>query len=249
MLRSSKELRGYTMSAADGDVGEVHEFYFDDLAWIVRYLVVDTGGWLEGERVLISPLSLGIPNWEDHRFPIRLTREQIENAPQADTARPVSRQYEEELHDFYDWSPYWLIKTPPYAGNAGSVEAAHILAGRQETLRGEEEPHPHLRSTREVINYRVQAIDGQIGHVDDFIFDDDGWIVRYVVVETKDILPGKRVLVAPSWFKDVKWLEENVYVDLHKETIKNSPEYDPSAPVNREYEIRLYDYYGRPRYF
>jgi hypothetical protein len=62
-------------------------------------------------------------------------------------------------------------------------------------------------------------------------------------------LPGKKVLVAPTWIESVSWSESKVHVVLSRETIKNSPEFDPTVPVNREYEARLYDYYGRPVYW
>jgi hypothetical protein len=107
----------------------------------------------------------------------------------------------------------------------------------------------HLRSTREVIGYNIQASDGEIGHVEDFIVDDETWIIRYMVVNTRDWLPGKKVLVAPRWIEKVTWAESKVYVELTRESVKNSPEFDPSAPVNREYETKLYDYYGRPKYW
>jgi hypothetical protein len=114
-----------------------------------------------------------------------------------------------------------------------------------------EERHsdPHLRSTREVIGYHIQARDGEIGHVDDLIVDDELWYLRYLVIDTRNWLPGRKVLVAPAWAEQVSWIERKVYIDLKRETIKNSPEFDPSMPVNREYEVQLYDYYGRPRYW
>lgn len=112
-----------------------------------------------------------------------------------------------------------------------------------------EEADPHLRSTREVIGYHIQANDGGIGHVDDFIAGGEDWVIRYMIVDTRNWLPGRKVLVAPTWVKRVDWAKRDVYVDLSRETIENSPEFDPSAPVNREYELRLYDYYGRPRYW
>jgi hypothetical protein len=113
----------------------------------------------------------------------------------------------------------------------------------------QQEKEHHLRSTREVIGYHIQARDGEIGHVEDFIADDQTWAIQYMVVDTRNWLPGRKVLIAPAWIEKVDWLERLVHVDLLRETIQNSPEFDPSAPVNRAYEVRLYDYYGRPKYW
>jgi hypothetical protein len=235
MLRTIKDLRGYTIRATDGDVGKVREFYFDDRFWTIRYLVADTGNWLVDRLVLLSPVSLGDPDWEERVFPVSLTREQVEGSPRISTDRPVSRQMEIDLHGYYGWPPYW--HAPAY------IAAAQTIASEERT------GDPHLRSTREVIGYRIQATDGEMGHVDDFIVEDDIWILRYLVVGTGNWLPGKRVLVSPGWSKEVTWAGRRVSLDLSKDAVQDSPEFDPSVPVNREYEVRLYDYYGRPHYW
>jgi hypothetical protein len=235
MLRSIKDLRGYTIRATDGDVGKVREFYFDDQLWTVRYLVADTGNWLVDRLVLLSPVSLGNPDWEEKVFPVSLMREQVEGSPRIHTDKPVSRQMEVETHYYYGWPPYW--HAAPYITAAQTSDV--------EKRRGD----PHLRSTREVIGYHIQAPDGEIGHVDDFIVEDDLWIIHYLVVDTGNWLPGKRVLVSPQWITEVNWAGRWVSVYLSKDVIQHSPEFDPSVPVNREYEVRLYDYYGRPHYW
>jgi hypothetical protein len=249
MLRSIEALRGYTIQAKDGEVGKVHGFYFDDQTWVIRYLVADTGNWLVGRRVLISPLALDQPDWAAHRLPVRLTKKQVEDSPHIGTDQPVSRQMQEELHTYYGWPPYWRGATP--LGGPGGLAVAQMIAGTKEKEGETEEKKgdPHLRSTREVIGYHIQARDGQVGHVEDFIADDEYWYIRYMVVDTRNWLPGKKVLVAPAWVEEVNWAEHKVFVDLLRETVKHCPEYDPSAPVNREYEVRLYDYYGRPKYW
>jgi hypothetical protein len=106
-----------------------------------------------------------------------------------------------------------------------------------------------LRSANELVGYHIKAVDGEIGHVEEFILDDESWTVRYLVVDTRNWLPGKKVLVPPAWIESADCLQETVTFDLTKGQIERSPEYDPSAPVNREYENLLYDFYGRPRYW
>jgi hypothetical protein len=112
-----------------------------------------------------------------------------------------------------------------------------------------ENQDPNLRSSKEVISYEIQVRDGEIGHVDDFILDDQIWIIRYLVIDTGNWLPDKKVLIAPLWIKWISHADQKVNVDLKKQAIQFSPDFDPSKPVNREYEEVLYDYYGRPRYW
>ena len=254
MLKSVKNLRGYTIQATDGEIGKVHEFYFDDKLWEIRYLVVDTGGWFSGRRVLISPTALGQPDWKQEIFPVSLTKEQVENSPDTDMEKPISRQYESKLYQYYNWPIYWGEPAYIDAETAAKLRAKALTAAEkakvaEEAEEEEDKGSSHLRSTGEVIGYNIQANDGEIGHVEDFIVDDETWIIRYMVIDTRDWLPGKKVLVASQWIENVTWAESKVYVELSRESIKNSPEFDPSAPVNREYEEKLYDYYGRPKYW
>ena len=100
-----------------------------------------------------------------------------------------------------------------------------------------------------MIGYKIHAEEGQIGHVEDFIVHEDDWAIRYMVVDTRNWLPGRKVIIPPDWIKDISWMDSEVLVDVSKEVVKESPEFDPAAPVNREYETRLYDYYGRPKYW
>ncbi|MBD3384101.1 PRC-barrel domain containing protein [candidate division KSB1 bacterium] len=243
MLRSVKDLQGYKILATDGEIGRVHEFYFDDENWVLRYMILDTGKWLPGRRVLISPVALGQPDWSSRLLPVVLSKEQIENSPPVSKEEPVSRQHEIDLVKYYDWPTYWPV-SPIGAPPEGVMERA-----ADEVETHEETGDPHLRSTREVSGYHIEASDGEIGHVEDFIVDDDNWIIRYLVIDTRNILPGKKVIISPQWVKKVNWEESYVQILLSQESVKQSPEYDPSQPVNREYEENLYDYYGRPRYW
>jgi hypothetical protein len=253
MLRSLKTLRGYTIRGTDGDIGHVHEFYVDDQAWTVRYLVVETGSWLESRKVLLTPVALEQPVWDEKVFPVLLTRRQVEQAPPIATDKPVSRQMEADLHRYYGWSPYWRIGTVPLA--TGAQVAAQAIAATAREMEHEAENTAaadgsmHLRSSREVEGYHIHAVDGDIGHVDDFIADDEAWCIRYLVVDTQNWLPGKRVLIAPAWITRVSWADWKVHVDLHKQQIADAPAFNPREPVNREYEVRLYDFYGRPQYW
>src|SRR5712691_6617553 len=196
MLRTIKQLHGYQILETDDVMGSVKDFYFDDESWTIRYLVVDLGGLLPGRHVLLSPEAMGQPDWETMSFPVSLTLDQVKGSPDIDTARPVSRQQEIELRRYYAWPLYW----PGFAGPAGPIgywqspaDAAAEEATEQETWarRGktavQERPEDiHLRSTKEVSGYHIHAIDGSIGHVDDFIVDDENWALRFLVVDTKN---------------------------------------------------------------
>jgi hypothetical protein len=188
---------------------------------------------------------------------VALTRKQIERSPSIDEDRPVSRQREEELHAYFGWAPYWYDQgTMPrdvvllHDSGATADELEMRSAGEPQTATASpKEGDPHLRSAREVTGYHIHALDGDIGHVEDILVDDGKWTIRYLVVDTRNLLPGKRVLVAPAWIDSVSWPDARVRLDLTREAVKQSPPYIPTQPLHREDEIRLYDYYGRPFYW
>lgn len=244
MLRSVTQLTGYRIAALDGTAGTLREVYFDDTDWTVRYLVVDTGTWLPGRLILISPVAAGEPDWETKTIPVQLRKEKIESGPLAEEAKPVSRRFEKALLQHYGW-PHNTQE--PAAGAATPGPPRSASTGTPGT---EDSEDAGLRSSAEVTGYSIQATDGEIGHVEDFIFDDETFTLRYIVVDTRNWLPGSRkVLVAVPWVERVEWAAPALHLDLTKEQIENSPEYDPAEPINRRYEARLYDFYGRPRYW
>lgn len=261
MLRSVNDLQDRGIRATDGDIGSVNQFFFDDDRWTIRYLVVDTGKWLPGRQVLISPIALSDTDWVAEVLNVSLTKEQVKNSPDIDTDKPVSRQHEAEYFNYYGYPYYWYggglwgAGAYPRPGTMGYPDRVGVATGYGGTATelqrasAEEQGDPNLRSTKEVIGYYIEAKDGDIGHVEDFIIDDQSWAIRYMVVDTVNWWPGKKVVVAPQWIKRVSWAQSRVYVDLARDSIKNAPEYDPSAIVNRDYESKLYDYYGRSKYW
>jgi hypothetical protein len=243
MLIGANKLQNYTIRARDGDIGSVYDAMLDDEFWILRYLVVDTGHWLPGRRVLLTPGVLGQPNWQEHHLPVDLTISQVKNSPDVDTAQPVSRQHEAELHAYYGWPYYWGA---PDAMPFGTAPLAPPPMEPPPKSHGDR----HLRSVRELRGYRIQASDGEIGHVDDFVVDDISWDVRYMVVSTGRWLPGRKVLISPQWLVgDISWELHKVTVVLTRDTIQSSPEYKPSVPPTREYESQLHEHYGQEGYW
>jgi PRC-barrel domain len=251
MLRSMNALTGFTIGATDGDIGTVAAFYFDDLSFTVRHLVVDTGGWLS-RQVLISPRALGRVDWDARRLNAALTRAQVERSPDVDTDRPVSRQKEIEYHQYYGYPTYW---SGPYLWGGYPLPvlspdaAANVEGERRWDWETQEGSDPHLQSSAVVIGYHIAAADGEIGHVEDFLVDEASWAIRYLVVDTSNWWFGKHVLVSVEWIGPVDWNDSLLHVDLTREQIKSGPEYDASQPPEREYEARLHDYYGRPGYW
>jgi len=248
MLRSTNELIGYVLEAKDGKIGKCKDFLFDEEQWTLRYMVADTGRWLPKKKVLISPVFLGEAVWRSKLFHVDMAKEQVAESPPLDSDAPVSRKYEKYWHKHYGISPYWL-GDGVWGTRAFPETLSLAMRGVADFDKPGEKPDTYLRSCREVGDYHIQAKDGEIGHVDDFIMDDKSWTLYYLAVDTRNILPGKKVLISPWWVESIDWRKKTITLDLTREQVKSSPEYDPDKPVNREYEIRLYDYYGRPKYW
>lgn len=253
MLRSIKNIHGFNIKADDGEIGKVDGFLFDDHTWTIRYLVADTGTWLADNLILISPLLVEKPDWNKKLITVKLTKEQVENSPKIENDEPVSRQHEIDLASYYNWPGYWTGTMEP---SLGVIQPYPVFASNKikkevaEMEKKEEQGDPNLRSTNEVISYNIHATDGDIGHVEDFLVEDDNWIFRYLVVDTHNWLPGgKRVIISINWIKEILWPNLQVKVNLSKEGIKNSPEYDPSIPIDREYETKLHEHYNKPKYW
>jgi hypothetical protein len=253
MLRNVSRLKAFEIRAKDGEVGTLDQLYFDDETWAIRYLVVDTGIWLRGRLVLVSPIALRQVEWESRRLDVALTKKQIEGSPSIDTHKPVSRQHEAVYMGYYGYPYYWggpnLWGLASYPAGLTVQREAVTEAEVSQARAGKESADSHLRSTLEVTGYHIEAADGEIGHVRDFIVDDETWAIRYLEVDTHNWWPGKKVLVSPQWINRVSWPDSKVYVDLTRESIQNGPEWIESIPVTREYEHRLYDYYARSPYW
>jgi len=237
----------YRLHTGEETIGKIKDFYFDDQTWKLRYLIADTGSWLTERKVLVPPVALGKPDWLEKVFPVNMTKQQIEKAPPLESDKPVSRQHEVNLYRHFGWPPYWtggIIGMPVY----NKPDPKETMEQKPKHL-SDPDRDPHLRSCDEVIGYSINAEDGEIGKVVDFIVDEDEWVVRYLVVDTHKWLPGKKVLIAIFSIKAVSWAESTVLVNLNKDQIKNSPEWNPHEPINREYEETLYDYYGQPHYW
>ena len=246
MLRAIEDLDGMRLSATDGPIGTVEDIYFDDQDWTLRYLVVNTGGWLSGRRVLIAPHAVVELHWDERRIEVALTRKRVSGSPPVDTHKPVSRQYETDLNEHYGYPHYWIgpflwgpIVVPRGYDRTSTVEE------RERRIQRRQDYDPRLRSTNEVGGYRIGALDGTIGHVEDFLYDDETWSLRYLVVDTRNWLPGRHVLVSVEWIDRVDWAQSTAYVELTRDAIRASPRYSREMVLMPEDEARIYLHYGR----
>jgi len=253
MLRKTSDLFDFKLHTEDNeDFGKVHDFYFDREDWTVRYLVADIGSWLFGREVLIATSALGAPNWNEKLLPVHLTKEQVKDSPDIDLAVPVSRVHEEDLRRYYGWPSYWgapMLVAGGVAPAVAPVPAPRTDMPREVVEAVQNSEESHIISVRDTTDYSIEATDDGIGHIDDFFVDDQDWRIRYLLVDTGNWLPGKKVLISPSWVESVDWNEGRVFVNMSKEQVKNSPEYDPSNAIPRSYEAELHRHYGYPQYW
>jgi hypothetical protein len=249
MIVHASKIEGFALEASDGPIGSITDLLFDDVTWRVRWLVIDTGGWLSGRRVLLPPSALGHVNHIGHQYSVLLTKQQIENSPSINTDEPVSRQMETGLYSHYGWVPYW--STGFYMGGfgySGGLPETHpgLAHLEAETAHGER-GDAHLRSVREVTGYGLDASDGEIGHVGDFLIEDADWSIHYLVAHTRNWWPGKQVLISPRSIASIDWSPRLVHLDISRDQLKGSPAYDGSQAVDRAYEYAFHGYYDGKR--
>ena len=211
MLRSLKQFYGLKLGATDGEIGHIKDFYFDDQNWTIRYLVADTGTWLTGRKVLISPTSLASPAVLGKVVSVGLTRKQIEDSPSIDSQKTVSRQHEEEYYKHFGWPPYW---TGSAAGTIGPQPEREI----------------HVRSTQAVNGYLVRMGDETIGHVSDFMMDAEGWTINQLVVKTGHRLSGKDMLIPTKQVERISYDESTIFALSSEAPAKHTPA-NPLAPA------------------
>ena len=224
MLQNTKELYGHKLTASDGEIGHVKDFYFDDKTWGIRYLVADTGSWLSGRQVLLSPHAVGRVNRDEKAIAINLTRKRIEGSPSIEMHKPVSRQYEISYYQYYGWPAYW---------NGGSLWGFGgyplIVPPSKDQIEAQQHHHrddKHLQSAKAVAGYAIHAADGEIGSVSGFMIDDKSWAVRQLAVETGHWYAGKEILIPANAVERISYEDSKVFVKLTKAAIQHTAEHD-----------------------
>jgi len=226
MLRSIKQLYGNKLGATDGEIGNVKDFYFDDRNWAIRYLIVDTGTWLPGRQILLSPYSLGRLDQTEKILRVNLTRKQIESSPSIDLHKPVSRQYEEEYYRYFGWPYYWQgealwgLSGFPILESAGQpLPSKPAPASSPPTVPAD----AHLRSTQAVNGYQVRMGKDMIGHVCDFMVDAGSWKIGQLAVKTGHRLSGAETLITTKEVDRISYEESTVFATLTPEAVAAVP--------------------------
>lgn len=239
LLRTARQFEGRFLRARDGEIGVVQDFYFDYDDWHVRYCVVETGHWLQSRRVLISPVLMGHYDAVHRLFPVDLTMDQVRTSPEVDAAKPPTREHEERLRQHYGWPGYWTAGI----GAGGLITPAGLPPPADAGVEGEftdgDRPlrnprDPYLRSVNDTFGYHLEATDGMIGHLDDFLLDDQDWRIRFLVIDTRNWWPGKQVIVEPASIAAIDWDTMHVKVDLTRDQVKNRPLYEPDKEWEEE---------------
>lgn len=225
MVQSIKQLYGNTLAALDGEMGHVKDFYFDDMNWAVRYLVVDTGSWLTGRLVLLTPHSFGALDQNEKSMRIKLQKMQIENSPSIDVHQSVTRQYEMEYYNYYGWPMYWDGDSVWGIGSTPFV-AQTVLELDEARKKVSHRKDKHLQSTDAVKGYTIQATDGELGSVVDFLVDVNDWIIKDIVVETGHWYAGKEILISVGKVERISYEDSKFFVNMTKEAIMAAPEFE-----------------------
>ncbi|HKK58697.1 MAG TPA: PRC-barrel domain-containing protein [Salinivirga sp.] len=241
MKRSLKALLGFDLATTDKEKGKVKDFLFDEERWVIRYLEADQGKILPSKQVLIPRVFLDQPEWSKGKFPVKMSKEDIEKCPATDETLPVSRKYEQELAEHLQLNNYWAV-APPIIGTSAYPPRPIVTPENQVK---EEDVDTNLRSFKEVIGYEVDTSDGSYGELTDIIIDDDDWQIVYFVTNSKYTDTEREVMLAIGWIKEISYVNQRITLEIDFKNMVHAPEYHPATPVNIEFEKKVYDFYGR----
>jgi hypothetical protein len=251
MLYRADAIMNQNVDATDGVVGIVKDIYFDDVSWTLRYLVVDTGGWLTGGDVLISSESMIEFNQERSAVVTRLSQKQIEHSPLPELGQPVSRLSEIQLSQYYGWSPYWTAspglfpwtQTYTFPRDESSPNGGPSSPHFDREFARQSQVEPHLRSFADLKNYGLHANDGDIGQVEDLLIEPETWRITHLIADTRLWWPGGLVVIDRALIEKISWEDHNIMVSLSRDQVKNSPAYHKDRPMTESYQTELSDYY------
>jgi uncharacterized protein YrrD len=251
MLWNATSLRGQAVEATDGAIGTVSDLLFDDHSWTTRWLVVETGSWFLSRKILLPVSALGKPEENIPRFTVQLTRQQVRDSPDVDTDLPVSRHQQAHVYNHYGCNPYWTSGFAPIS-NAIATPFVSPISRNDVAPRWQDEStdavaddgDPHLRGVVAVIGYHIAATDGDIGHIEDFLIDMATWQLQYLTVDTRNWLPGERVLLPVRIIKEIDWFTKIIQVGIDRAKVKASPPYNPQMTSDGPFNERSHQYFG-----
>ena len=248
MLKRALAFKGYALRASDGEIGSIADFLFDDRTWLLRWLVVDTGNWLTGRKVLLHRSVIGEVDHERRELSVALTRAQVQGSPELSEHEPVSMQMEHRLYDYYGWEPRSIESAFGANPIASKFSAPPLLlfSPQAEIAMHGDASDPHLRSLEALTGYHMVGGDGAIGKVEDLMIDDASWVVPYLVVETGSWWSGKPVLISRHAVREIDWAERQIRAELSRDQVQLSPAWSPLGDVDQDYEKDLHDHYDWP---
>lgn len=227
MLHLASKIRGASVRATDGDIGTVEDFYFEQSRWTVRYIVVNTGAWLSDRRVLLSPMSVR-GAWGMNGISVDLTKAQVRSSPELDLSEPLSRHGETQVLGYYGYPAYWggaeLWGT---FGDPGALVLAPPEPAAAPGARSSVDPEDRdLESTKAITGYHIQAADGEVGHVDDFLIGEESWRIRYLRVDTSNWIGGKSVIVAADRLERIDRTAGTLHIGSTRAAVKAAPSFE-----------------------
>lgn len=249
MLRSLNEIMHLQLQGIDKEIGNCKDFLFDDKYWVIRYLAVDTNRWLPFlGKVLISPRSLGEVRCETHQLSVNLTREEVKNSPSFDENQPISHLYEAELFKYYGNGFYWMGESQwATCTSPAEIAGSNLFANKTQSIATKIENKLEercLRSSIEVKGYKIHATDQSIGHIEDFILDDGNWSICYLIIKTRNWLPGGRtVIISPNCIETVNCIDGSITINVSAKVVEDSPLFDSNRLTDPQYEAHLHEYY------
>jgi uncharacterized protein YrrD len=227
MLHLARKVFGASVLGTDGDIGTLEDFYFEEDRWTVRYLLVDTGKWFSGKRVLISPMSVR-NGWGRTGIRVGLTKEQVWNSPELKNGDALTRSSETHVLAYYGYPDYWGAASiwGNYDSPVALVAGEPTEATPAPPARGIDPDARHLRSIKRSTGYHLHARNGEIGHIDDFLIGEESWRIRYLLVDTSNWVGGRSVIVSPDAVEGIDKDRSLLYVAVDREAIKRAPELD-----------------------
>lgn len=262
MLFAVSGLEGCPVKASDGDVGSVKDFLFDDENWKIRWMVVGAGKWLPGRQVLIHPSAIApltlppkpklpmMSQGDTLELTVNLTKHQIEQGPYSGEDELVDKDMEALLYDYYGWDPYW--GATHFGGellpNAEQRMVADEVGREADAATPLVDGGPRLHSVAALKGYHVHALDGDIGHVENVLADDENWEIRYLIIATRNWWPGKVVQLAPYAVKDIDWSDRRINMNVSRDQVRSAPAWDPLALADEAREDELHRHFGWPGY-
>jgi hypothetical protein len=240
-----RRVEDFAVRSSEGKiVGKVSDFLFDDLSWIIRYLVIDTSKTLGRQQVVVLTLSIAHIDWENRVIPVNLTTHNVKESPEIPAGTPIPRQIEQKIYQYYGRTPYWGAGT-----SLGAQAIADIVNNQKGGLVDKLTKNvfdSHLRSIQALSMFKMASSTGEIGRIVDFLTESNIWFIRYLVIERSD---RSHVLFSPQWIQEVNWPDEMMVTELNRGLIEKMPSYEYGTPVSRTFEEELFRHFDKTPYW